>query len=255
MSVSSLLHASRGRIAIGATVAIAVTGGIAYAAIPDGSGMIYACSLNRIGTVRLIDPSKSGLQGKCSTVETPVSWNQKGEPGPAGAKGDKGDKGDPGIPGANGDPGTPGAKGDTGAPGAKGDTGAPGAKGDTGAPGAQGVKGDTGASGTSGYQIITASDTLAPNEAAFGDNACPAGKKAVGGGWTTSGNDNDVYVLASGPSADGQSWMGSIRNNGPRTLPWVTLSAICMTVSTGAAQAQALARTPDQPVLTVRKVN
>ena len=55
--------------------------------------MITACKLNNVGTIRLIDPSRSGLAGNCSNLETEISWNQKG---PAGATGPKGDTGDVG---------------------------------------------------------------------------------------------------------------------------------------------------------------
>ncbi len=153
MSVRALLSTRRGRIAVGAAAALAISGGVAYATGSGGSGVITACELNNVGTIRLIEPGRPGLKGHCSNIETQVTWNQKGQPGVKGDKGDPGApgaKGDPGAPGANGDPGAPGAKGDPGAPGAKGDPGAPGAKGDTGDPGAKGDTGATGAIGPKG---------------------------------------------------------------------------------------------------------
>jgi hypothetical protein len=142
-------------------VAVLAGGGIAYAAIPDsGTGVFHACVLNNVGTVRLIDPSRSGLLGRCDTrFETAVSWNAQGQPGPAGPQGEPGPKGDAGPQGEPGPKGDTGATGPQGEPGPKGDTGAtgpqgePGPKGDTGAPGAQGEpgpKGDTGAPGPQG---------------------------------------------------------------------------------------------------------
>src|SRR5215475_6212769 len=116
------------RIAIGVGATMALSAGIAYAT-GGGGNVIYACKLKSVGTVRLIEPGRSGLQGRCSSRETAVTWNQKGQPGAAGAKGDTGATGAQGL------------KGDTGA------TGAQGLKGDTGATGAQGLKGDTGATG------------------------------------------------------------------------------------------------------------
>src|SRR3954447_25997794 len=130
MRVTALLGARPRQVAITAGVIVAVSGGIAFASIPDSDGTIHACLLKDVGTVRVIDTAKSGLKGKCSNLETEITWNQKGQ---AGAKGDKGD---PGVKGDKGDPGTPGVKGDKGDPGVKGD------KGDPGTPGLKGDKGD-----------------------------------------------------------------------------------------------------------------
>jgi Collagen triple helix repeat (20 copies) len=190
--VRALLSTRRGQILVATTAAVAVSGGIAYATGSGGSGVITACKLNNVGTIRLIEPGKSGLQGHCSNIETQVTWNQKGQPGPKGDKGDpgapgaKGDKGDPGAPGApgdkgdKGDPGAPGAKGD---PGPKGDTGATGATGATGdqgpagAPGAKGDKGDTGAMGAPGAK----GDPGAPGApGAKGDPGAPGAPGAKG---------------------------------------------------------------------------
>jgi hypothetical protein len=72
------------RIVVGAIVGMTLAGGIAYAAIPD-SGVIHACMLKNIGTIRLIDPA---LGQKCNaTFETAVDWNQKGARGPTGPSG------------------------------------------------------------------------------------------------------------------------------------------------------------------------
>jgi hypothetical protein len=155
---------TRGRRIAAVTVVIAaISGGIAYATESD-STVITACSLNNVGTLRLITPGLSGLRGHCSALETELQWNQQG---PAGAPGPKGDTGAQGAPGPKGDTGAqgpqgaPGPKGDTGAQGpqgdtgAKGDTGAPGPKGDAGAQGPQGdpgAKGDPGPKGDTGPQ-------------------------------------------------------------------------------------------------------
>jgi hypothetical protein len=63
-------------------------GGVAYATIPDSSGVIHGCYLDKIGTLCVIDPSTGA---HCSTtVEMPISWNQSG---PQGLKGDSGPPG------------------------------------------------------------------------------------------------------------------------------------------------------------------
>ena len=71
---------------------LAAAGGIAYATIPDGSGVFTACKLNATGTIRLIDPSlgSTSLLGHCTSLETQISWNRQGQPepqGPAGVSG------------------------------------------------------------------------------------------------------------------------------------------------------------------------
>jgi hypothetical protein len=287
--MGALVGRRSSRVALGVVAGLAVTAGIAYASIPDGDGTIHACVLKNVGTVRLIDPAKSGPQAHCSSVEAEVTWNQKGQPGAKGdpgapgAKGDpgapgaKGDKGDPGAPGAKGDkgdPGAPGAKGDAGAPGAqgdKGDPGTPGAKGDPGAPGAKGDKGDTGdpgapgakgdpgapgtdgaqgPAGVSGYQVVTASTDLPNGQQVSGFLPCPAGKKAVGGGWTTDAIFAKVNVIGSGPASDGSAWTGGMDNESG-AMQHITLSVVCATVGTTAALARA--RTAERPRFTLSK--
>lgn len=137
---------------------LVAAGGIAYAAIPDSGGVYTACRLNATGTIRLIDPSlpASNLLGHCSSLETQITWNQKGQPGAAGATGARGPQGLKGDIGPSGAQGPAGAAGATGPQGPKGDTGASGPAGADGTPGKdgatgpQGPKGDKGATGPAG---------------------------------------------------------------------------------------------------------
>jgi hypothetical protein len=100
----------RGRRLALVTVAIfAVAGGIAYASIPDATGVYHACMLKNIGTIRIIDLDKQ--QHCVSALETEITFNQKGQ------KGDQGLQGTPGQPGTNGQNGTNGSNGSNGAPG------------------------------------------------------------------------------------------------------------------------------------------
>jgi len=67
-----------------AAAVLALAAGIAYAAIPDASSKVFtACMLKNFGTIRLIDPAlgSGSLLGKCSSLETQISWNQKGQAG------------------------------------------------------------------------------------------------------------------------------------------------------------------------------
>jgi hypothetical protein len=85
-------------------VLFAAAAGIAYAAIPDSKGVYTGCMLNKVGTVRLIDPSlpASNLMSHCTDVETKFTFNQQGQ------------QGAPGLPGAPGKDGAPGADGKDG---------------------------------------------------------------------------------------------------------------------------------------------
>ena len=80
---------------------LALSGGIAYATIPDGGNVYTACMLKNVGTVRLIDPTlpSSNLLSHCTALETQISWNQQGQ------------KGEPGAPGVAGKNGADGANG------------------------------------------------------------------------------------------------------------------------------------------------
>ncbi len=81
-------------------VAVLLVGGIARATIPGDGGVINGCYGKVGGVVRVIDVAKGE---KCvTTLETPLSWNQKGQ------------KGEPGLPGAAGAPGMNGSNGDDG---------------------------------------------------------------------------------------------------------------------------------------------
>jgi hypothetical protein len=74
--------------------ALLVVGGIAYATIPDASGVIHGCykkappnnkpAPSDTGTLRVIDTDKGQT---CSPSETPLDWNQTGQQGPPGPTG------------------------------------------------------------------------------------------------------------------------------------------------------------------------
>ena len=75
---------SRGtaRAALGVGVGIALGAvGWAFAAIPAGNGTITACYKNSGGALRVIDADKGAT---CTSLETTLTWNQKGPTGPTG---------------------------------------------------------------------------------------------------------------------------------------------------------------------------
>jgi hypothetical protein len=66
-----------------AVAALALAGGIAYAAIPDPTGMIHGCFKTVGGQLRVIDTSTTN----CLPSETAISWNQVGAQGTPGVSG------------------------------------------------------------------------------------------------------------------------------------------------------------------------
>ncbi|MBA2298113.1 MAG: collagen-like protein, partial [Actinobacteria bacterium] len=110
------------RVGLAALVAglAAVAAGVAYATIPDRSGVINACynnTANSSGSLRVIDTEQGAT---CAKNENALNFNQTG---PQGLQGLKGDKGDPGINGTNGTDGTDGTNGIDGTDGAPGAAG------------------------------------------------------------------------------------------------------------------------------------
>jgi alpha-tubulin suppressor-like RCC1 family protein len=95
----------------------ALAGGaaVAVAAIPDTTtGVITSCLKVKDGSVRIID-AQAGK--RCSSGETLLTWNQRGQ---QGAQGVSGVPGAPGPAGPQGLPGVTGAQGPTGAQGTPG---------------------------------------------------------------------------------------------------------------------------------------
>jgi hypothetical protein len=82
----------KGVLALVGVMALLAVAGVAYATIPDGGGVYTACRLNGVGTIRLIDPSgpSTSLLSHCTSFETQITWNQKGQKGDAGPPGQNG---------------------------------------------------------------------------------------------------------------------------------------------------------------------
>lgn len=76
-------------ISILVVAAVATASSVAWATIPDASGVFHAC-VKKGGQVHLIDPSAGDACGK---NETGASWSQTGPAGPSGAPGPQGPPG------------------------------------------------------------------------------------------------------------------------------------------------------------------
>jgi Collagen triple helix repeat (20 copies) len=101
------------RLAVIVVLLGGLVGGVAYATIPDGGGVIHACYRTDSGAVRLIDTPDQ----KCSEVEAAVDWNVPGPVGPTGPDGPAGPAGAQGPAGQQGPAGPQGPPGPTGSGG------------------------------------------------------------------------------------------------------------------------------------------
>jgi type VI protein secretion system component Hcp len=80
-------------VAAGALSALAI-GSVAFAAIPDGGGVINGCYEKGSGKLRVTD-TQTGKPKACAADEVPLSWNQQGPQGPQGEPGPQGPAGGP----------------------------------------------------------------------------------------------------------------------------------------------------------------
>ena len=96
--------------------------------------------------------------------------------------------------------------------------------------GPKGDKGDTGAQGApglSGYQIVTGPHVTIPAGSwALATATCPAGKMAIGGGFSTLTGE----LMASGPIPNGTQWIAQVRNPGVGGPIQAVAIATCATV-------------------------
>lgn len=103
--------------------------------------------------------------------------------------------------GPQGAPGPQGPQGPQGAPGPKGDKGEPGER---GAPGAPGI---------SGFEVVVAQAINArPGDSVQSTIRCPAGKRAIGGGFTTGSSAGLVTNRSGLSTADADAWYIRVTN-------------------------------------------
>ncbi len=84
---------------------LVAAGGVAFASIPNSSGVVHACYQKKGGGLRVIGG------GKCRKSEKSLAWNQQGSQGVQGIKGAQGIQGGQGIQGAQGAKGERGPAG------------------------------------------------------------------------------------------------------------------------------------------------
>jgi hypothetical protein len=211
------------RMALAAAATFAVGAGIAWAAIPGSSGVINGC-YGQSGLLRVID---SEANAACNNSETPISWSQQGPPGEPGQQGERGPQGERGALGEQGLPGELGAdgargpqgeqgprgpqglQGERGLPGERGPQGIQGLQGERGATGLAGAQGARGAPGVSGWEEVFTSGLVPAGGRATIQASCPAGKKPLGGGFSS---DAEIEIRYSVPLAEGWA-VGAVNND------------------------------------------
>jgi hypothetical protein len=116
-------------------------------------------------------------------------------------------------------PGPVGPQGPAGEPG--GPQGDPGPQ---GLPGEAGPAGPAGPAGVSGYALANETKQFSGNSTQTLAVTCPAGTKALGGGYQSSG---PVHVSASRPSTNGSTWTTVFKRASGKGSYSVTVTATC----------------------------
>lgn len=99
--INNMKMMATSRLGVAAMAAVAgavVVGGVGFASIPDGSGVIHGCYKNK-GTNHALSVIDSAKTPACPTGYTALNWSQTGPQGPTGATGATGPQG-PAGPGA-----------------------------------------------------------------------------------------------------------------------------------------------------------
>jgi len=199
-------------------VVIAAAGGATAAGLITGSQI-------KDGSITGIDVRNGSLTGADvadHSIKATDIAGIKGIGGPVGPQGPQGAKGD------NGPRGAQGIQGIQGPVGLRGDPGPSGAAGPTGPPG---VTGPAGAPGLSGYQIVTRTSAVDQTTPKGDILPCPAGKRAIGGGYETVGQNTGLTTVFNGPNAAGTGWTVQVEDP-TALLTWgITTRVICATVA------------------------
>jgi hypothetical protein len=181
-------------MAIAVTALLVASTGWAIAATSTNP-VIRACANKKTGALR--------LASKCRHRERSVSWNVQG---PAG------------LPGAKGQPGVRGFAG---------------VQGIAGAQGLRGLTGATGPSGISGYEIVSGTPVASSGGGADEAStiaACPEGKNALAAGFSSTGENTQLFVMEDRPLGP-TAWFIKTASAAPTAKYEITPWAVCATVT------------------------
>jgi hypothetical protein len=156
------------------------------------TALIHACVNNTSGEIKII-----GANANCPNNYRALDWNIQGPIGPVGLVGPAG------------------PVGPVGPVGPMGPQGLQGEQGSQGLPGQQGIQGIQGPAGISGLEIVQVN--TAPQDTARIDVIieCPAGKKVLGGGYATAGNNLNTSIVANGPATSSHWAVTAVTNDYP----------------------------------------
>ncbi len=209
------------------------------------SGIVYAVGNGfRQAECRL-------MSGQTFTINLGGTPGPQGPAGPQGIQGLPGEKGDQGIPGPIGLTGPEGPAGTAGTDGKSayeialangyegtllewlaslaGPAGPQGEKGDKGDQGETGPAGTPGTNGVSGWEKVVSASENDTTDAKTQTATCPAGKKAVGGGYMINSSAHTFYPTANYPSAD-DTWSVTVERSTGTSAWSLTAYALCLTV-------------------------
>jgi hypothetical protein len=217
----------RRRLAVVTVAIFAVAGGIAYGSIPDAGGVYHAC-LAKTGSVRIIDVDTD----QCRSVETPITFNEKGQPGEAG-------KSPTVAQVAAGDSHC--AAGGAAITDAAGTTAyvCSGANGKDGADGTNGTNGTDGTNGTNGTDGAPFSGTFTSPNKQYSISVTDTGVTISGAGTTVNLSANGLNLESSGGlgvKAGGTLGLSgallTLNNSGPTCLRAARLGDSLLATST-----------------------
>lgn len=172
--------------------------GLGAAAVLVAAAGAYALASSSGGTITVCVTHKGGAlykAKKCAKADRKLVWNKQGSPGPTGPPGPEGPRGAQGRPGDQGIQGSP---------------------------------------GVSNYQIVTGT----PVESSGGGinlasayAYCPPGTNALGGGFSSTGNNDTLYERASQPVDENPgAWFVQTTSASASTYTIIP-DVVCATVS------------------------
>jgi hypothetical protein len=180
---------------------------VTYVSAHGGNtALIHACVSNSSGEIKIIAATAT-----CPSNYRALDWNIQG---PAGQQGPIGPVG---------------PMGPVGPTGSVGPTGPIGPQGEPGPQGLQGIQGHAGISGLEIVQVNSGTQDAYRIDV-FAD--CPNGKKVLGGGFQTAGNNIEVSVGTNAPNINGSGWVVSMAQNDLTPRLWsIEVWAICAYVA------------------------
>ncbi|MBS1863996.1 MAG: collagen-like protein [Actinobacteria bacterium] len=173
------------------------SGAVALLVIGIGA---YAFASSGGGTITVCVGHRGGAlykAKKCAKGDRSLSWNKQGMPGPVGEPGPRGAQGPQGIQGA---PGTPGSRGPA---------------------------------GISDYQVVTGTPVASSGGGINLDSAyayCPPGASPLGGGFSSSGENNKIYVREDHPIVGSQGAWYVQTTSATEIAYTITPYVVCATV-------------------------